>query len=132
MSIIPHRYDIVIYQGATYYDPFAIEAPDGTTYDLSTVGDGYTVGRLTIRDAPGGDAIVELTTDNGGVVIDHFTDADGKVWSGYVYMSAATTAALTEWGEGQHELEIADGTGPAAHVEKAYLGTAVLSSEVTT
>jgi hypothetical protein len=132
--MVPHQYDLTgddaIVQGSTFYRPFAIEAPDGTTYDLAAEGDGYTVGRLTIRDTYGGTAILELTTDNGGVVIDAFTDTSGD-WSGYWFASAATTAELTDWGDGVYDFEIADSDGPTARVERSFYGSAVLSPEVT-
>lgn len=132
MTMTPHRYDFAVYQGVTMYIPFAIEAPDGTTYDLSAVGDGYTEGRLTIRDQVGGTALVELTTDNGGIVIDAFTDADGIDWSGYWYLSAAAAASLVEWGEGQYQFEVADAPGDVGNVERPLYGTVHLDPEVTT
>lgn len=135
MSMVPHRYDMTgddaIVQGSTFYRPFAIESPAGVTYDLSAEGDGYTVGRLTIRDTYGGTAILELTTDNGGVVIDAFTDSSGD-WSGYWFASAESTAALEDWGDGVYDFEIATSSGPAARVEKPLYGMAVLSPEATT
>ncbi len=127
MSMTPHRYDFTVWKGSTLYIPFAIEAPDGTTYNLATVGGGYTVGRLTVRDTYGGTALLELTTGNGGVVVSAFTDASGT-WSGYWFASAAATAALTDWGDGVYDMEISDGS----NVEKSFFGTVTLSPETTT
>ena len=130
MSMEPHRYDLTIVQGATFYLPFAIEATDGSTYDLATVGDGYTIGRAHLRDdyaSNGGELLLTLTTDNGGVVIDAFTDADGYDWSGYLFASATATAALTPWGEGVWDLEISDGT----RVERPLHGVVTLEPEAT-
>jgi hypothetical protein len=126
-----HRFDWVIRQGATAYVPFALKL-NGVTLDLAEEGDGYTVGRLTVRDEYGGDEIVTLTTDNGGVVIDYFTD-DSGTHSGYWFASAATTRALTDWGDGQYEFVIydaADEEGPATHVEKPFNGSATLSPRI--
>lgn len=134
MTMEPHWYPLDIVQGATFYKPFAIEDPDGVTYDLATEGDGYTVGRLQIRDkaaSDGGVVILELTTDNGGVVIEAFTDGAGRDWSGYWFASAAATAALVPWGEGQYDFEIADSAGEAARKERPFFGDARLLPEVT-
>ena len=124
----PHRHDLTIIQGATFYFPFALDLTDGTVADPPNVGDGYTIGRATIRDEYGGDALVELTTDNGGVVIEHATDADGVTWSGYLFMSPEATAALTDWGDAVWDLEISDGT----RVYRVLSGIATLSPESTT
>jgi hypothetical protein len=124
-----HRFDLTIKQGSTLYVPFALKH-NGVTLDLAEEGDGYTVGRLTVRDEYGGDEIVTLTTDNGGVVLEAFTDTSGD-WSGYWYMSAASTSALTDWGDGVYTFEIADGDGAAAHVERPFEGICVLSPETT-
>jgi hypothetical protein len=125
-----HRYDLTIKQGSTLYHPFALKL-NGITLDLAEEGDGYTVGRLTVKDEYGGDEIVTLTTDNGGVVLEAFTDTSGD-WSGYWYMSAASTALLTDWGDGVYTFEIADGDGGAAHVERPFEGICTLSPETTT
>jgi hypothetical protein len=130
MSMEPHRFDLEVVQGATFYLPFAIEAPDGTTYDLATVGDGYTIGRAQVRDlyaGEGGELLLSMTTDNGGIVISAFTDTDGNDWSGYLFASATATAALVDWGEGVWDLEISDGT----RVERPFFGVATLRPEVT-
>lgn len=138
MTIVPHRYDITIVQGADFYLPFAIEAPNGTTYDLAEEGDGYTVGQAVVRDTYDGTVMLTFATagnpnypaPDGEMVLTAFTDASGS-WSGYLFASAAVTAALDQWGEGVHDVEIATSTGTAAHVERPFYGTAVLSPEVT-
>ena len=122
---LPERHDIVIDQGATFKYWFAVEV-DGVVQNLTTAG--YTVGRLTIRDTYGGTALVTLTTDNGGVVISYETSVDGLQNSGYWYMSPATTAALTDWGDGVFDFEISDGSD----VIRGLTGTAILNPEVTT
>lgn len=127
MAMEPHRYNFTIWQGSTLYIPFAIESPAGVTYDLAAEGDGYTIGRLTVRDTYGGTAQIELTNDNGGIVIDAFTDTSGD-WSGYWFMSADATAALEDWGDGVYDFEISDGL----RVEKPLYGIVTLSGEATT
>jgi hypothetical protein len=122
--MIPARYDIVIYQGATFYLPFAIEGPDGVTLDPTTVGDDYEIGRMVIISTDG-DVIDELSTDSSEIVLGAFTDTDGNNWSGYILIDAATTAAYEEWGEGRYDLEIDD----ELHVERVLMGVARLSPE---
>lgn len=89
---------------------------------------GYTIGRLTVRDEYGGTAQLELTTANGGVSLTYQADADGAFWSGYLYASATTTTALTEWGDGVYDFEISNGVD----VLRVMEGVAVLSPESTT
>ena len=122
---LPERYSLTIEQGATLKIWWALKYPDGTIADLGTAG--YTTGRLTVRPDYGEDAVLSLTTDNGGVVISYETDADGRQWSGYLYASATATAALTEWGEGIYDLEISNGTD----VIRVMQGPATLSPEAT-
>jgi hypothetical protein len=122
-----------IRQGATLYVPFAIEATDGTTYDLAEEGDGYTIGACQVRTesaSEGGELLLDLTTDNGGMVLTAFTDASGD-WSGYLYASAAATAALVPWGDGQFDLEIRTSAGDAARVEIPFAGDVSLVPNIT-
>lgn len=123
---LPERYALTIEQGASLKRWWACVYPDGTVADLATAG--YTIGRLTVRPAYDEDAVLNLTTDNGGVVIDYQADADGTFWSGYLYASASSTASLTEWGDGVFDLEISDG----ADVIRVMQGPATLSPESTT
>jgi hypothetical protein len=130
MTMQPQRYDLTIVQGTTFYLPFAIDAPDGTTYDLAAEGDGYTIGLAQVRTAPlseGGELLLDLTTANGGIVIAPFTDGNGLDWSGYLFATAATTAMLVPWGEAVWNLEISDGV----RVEHPLFGVAQLFPEVT-
>lgn len=130
MTMEPHEYNLKIVQGATFYHPFAIDLPDGSTMDLLTEGGGYTIGRLTIRDkypADGGEVILLLTNDNGGVVIGPFTDGNGVDWSGYWFASATQTAALIPFGEAVWDFEVSDGL----RVERPFYGIARLLPEVT-
>jgi hypothetical protein len=123
---LPERYNLTIYAGATLKRWYRLVYPAGTVVDLEAVG--YDTGRLTIRDTYGGDAIVELTTDNGGVSVVQEADATGTEWSGYINMSAASTAALEDWGDGVYDFEVDNGSD----VIRVMQGTAVLSPEATT
>lgn len=122
---LPERFDITIKQGSAWKIWFACIV-DGVVQNLTTLG--YTTARLTIKDVTGGMILVDLTTANGGVVISYETSTDGLQNSGYWYMSPAATAALTEWGEGQHDFDISNGSD----VIPCLTGTATLSPEMTT
>lgn len=127
---LPNRFDLVIRQGATLQVWFDVVFPDGSIADLPNVGDGYTIGRLQVRDKPrslGGTVLLDLNTDNGGVVLGLMTDADGVQHSGYLYATAAATEALEPWGEGVHDFEVSDG----ANVHRLLEGVATLSLEAT-
>lgn len=77
--------------------------------------------RMQIRARIGGELLLELTTDNGGLAI----TGHGTLTR---TLSAAQTAALT-WTEGVYDLEIeyADGT-----VQRYLQGAVTVSREVTT
>jgi hypothetical protein len=125
---LPQRYDLTIQQGASLKRWWALRYPDGTIVDLTA--EGYTIGRLQVRDAyagEGGELLLNLTTDNGGVVIDYQADADGTFWSGYLFASATATAALVDWGEGVFDFEISNGSD----VIRVMQGVATLSPEST-
>ena len=123
---LPERYKLTIRQGETLKRWFALRYPDGSIADLAA--EGYTTGRLFVRPDYGEDAVLELTTANGGVVIDYAPDAAGRSWSGYLYASATSTAVLTPWGEGVFDLEVSNGLD----VIRVMEGPAVLAQEATT
>lgn len=123
---LPARYDLTIQQGATLKRWFRLNYPDGTIVDLTAAG--YTAARLTVRDQYGGDAVLTLTTANGGISVVQEADANGAQWSGYLYASPATTAALTDWGDGIFDLEIDNGSDVIRVIE----GIATLSLETST
>lgn len=100
-----------IRQGRTNFFWWRMEESDSTVPDLLT--DGYTYGRLTIRDAyasEGGEVLLDLDTDNGGVVIDRQQDSDGQWQNGYYFITATDAAALTPWGEAVFDFYIQNGT----------------------
>lgn len=122
---LPQQYALTVLQGAAFKRWWACVYPDGTIANLGTAG--YTTGRLTVRPAYDEAAVLNLTTDNGGVVISYEADADGTFWSGYLYISATATAMLTEFGEGVYTFEISDGTDVIRIME----GPATLSPEAS-
>jgi hypothetical protein len=124
--MLPARYDLTIHQGATLQRWFKLQYPDGSIADLSS--EGFADGYLTVRDAYGGDALLVLTTDNGGIDLTYQADADGVYWSGYIYASAVATGALEDWGDGVYDFEITDGF----NVHRIMQGYAWLSPESTT
>lgn len=123
---LPARYDLTIHQGATLQRWFRLQYPDGTTANLATTG--FTTGKLTVRDVFGGETVLELTTANGGLSLTYEADADGVFWTGYIYASAAATAALEDWGDGVYTFEVTDGF----NVHRIMQGFAWLSPETTT
>lgn len=125
---LPERYDLTIEQGATLKRWFALTYDNGQIVDLAEAGDGYTIGRLTVRDEYLGEEILTLTTANDGIDLTYQADANGAYWTGFFYCSAATTAALEPWGDGVYDFEVSDGSD----VIRVMQGSAVLSPESTT
>ncbi len=125
---LPERFSLTINQGETLKRWFAVRLPNGTVANLPTQGSGYTIGRLYVRNAYGGDLLLALTTTNGGIVLGLMTDSQGQQWSGYIYAPASATAALTPWGNGVYDFEISDGSD----VIRVAQGDARLSREATT
>lgn len=126
--MLPNTHPLVIQQGATFKFWFALRLPDGSVANPTT--SGYTIARLQVRDkaaSDGGTVLLSLTTDNGGIALGALTDAEGRTWSGYLYASAAATAALVPWGDGVYDLELSDGSDVIRLME----GVAILSPEVS-
>ena len=125
---LPQRYTLTIHRGATLKRWFALRYPDGAIADPTTAGDGYTDGRLVVRDTYSGSELLNLTTENGGVTLGLLTDAEGRQWSGFLFASAAATATLVDWGDGVFTFEIGNGSD----VIRVAEGVAILSPETTT
>ena len=82
--IIPGVKDLTIIQGGTF-DIYWVLSIDGTVVDLT----GYTA-ELVVRQSVGdADAILTLSTENGGIII---TPEDGKI---QLYISSEDTRALS-------------------------------------
>ena len=123
---LPMNHTLTIEAGASLKRWFALKYPDGSVVNL--VAAGYDVARLTIRDTYGGNAVLSLTTDNGGISVVQEADANGTEWSGYLYASPAATTALEDFGDGVYTMEIDNGSD----VIRAFQGVCVLSPEATT
>ena len=118
---IPANIDMTIYQGQTLGKKFkwriGKSADDSVPVDLT----GCTA-RLQVRERVASDtALLELTTENGGLILG---GANGTIT---LHMSAAETAGI-EWRRGVYDLEIAfpDGT-----VIRRLQGRVTVSPEVT-
>ena len=122
----PARHDITIVAGDTFGLWFALDLPDGTVADPPNVGDGYTIGRLTVKDEYGGTDLLVCDTDNSRLTLGLTTDADGVEWSGYATAGPGATD-ITDWGEGAYDLKISDGV----HVHTVLFGTAKLQPAAT-
>ena len=125
--MIPQRYDLTIYQGSDLIRYFALRTTTGTVLNLATVGDGYTIGRMTIRESLGGTEVLPLTTTNGRIDLTYQADSNGTYWSGRIVVDAATTAGIEDFGDGIYDLEISDGL----HVFRILEGVARVSPEST-
>lgn len=116
--------DYTIEQGATWEQDVWWEDSNGNPIDLT----GYTA-RMQARAAAGDPGtLVDLTTENGGIVL---VPAEGKIT---LVMDADATAAL-DWPAGRHvasngiyQLELESPTG---FVTRLLKGTLTLDPEVT-
>lgn len=82
----------------------------------------YTKARMTIRDRVGGTALMELTSDDGDIVIN---DTTKKIT---VTISDEDTAAIT-WKRGVYDIEIESDDGSVIRLD---WGTVEVSREITT
>lgn len=105
MTIHPIKKDLSIYQGALFEEPFEYYEDDGETpIDLTGVAMRMQV-RATLESA---EPLLELTTENGGVVL---TDAaNGKF---KLYYSAEDTDALDAVEDAVYDLEVVPASGEA-------------------
>lgn len=122
---LPLRWDLVredaITQGADwvryidlYYDDEAL----GTEVLWEPAG---ATARMHIKADYGGAVALELTTENGRLRI-----GDGHTLT--LWLTAAATAGVADWGLGVYDLEIVDA---ASAVIRVYHGRVALSREVT-
>lgn len=110
---------IVIDQGATFTWPITYLEADKTPVDLS----GYTA-KMQIRETVGssGSAILDLTTENGGITI---TPATGVI---LVLVSGSTSGTLPAPFEGKYDLLLYSTSGL---IEKLIGGPAKIQPVVT-
>jgi hypothetical protein len=110
------EYDITIEQGSGFSLPLTYEAPEGSLVDFT----GSTA-RLHVRSKYSStDALIELTTENGGIELTE----DGEIT---LSMSAEDTAALS-FSRGVYDLEIVP---PAGEPYKIIKGNVFFAPEVT-
>lgn len=98
---------------------------------IDPTDEGYTSATLEVRDttlSEGGELLMQMTTDNGGVVLGEVNDGHGGTWSGYIYAPVSITKELEPWGEGVFDL-VAFHSGGA--VDTVARGPAVLIPTVT-
>ena len=110
------EFDITIEQGSGFSLPLAYEAPEGSLVDFT----GSTA-RMHVRNKYSSpDALIELTTENGGIEL----GADGSI---RLTLTAAATAALT-FSSGVYDLEIVPSAGEPYKIIK---GNVFLKRDVT-
>jgi hypothetical protein len=127
-------FPLIIKQGRTLQKPFRRRyrggANDGQVIDFTAHG----IARATLQVrtdglSAGGDLLLDLDTDNGGIVLGAYTDTRGELWSGYLSASATATADLTPWGEAQYDLVLQ--TADGLWVKTIFAGPALLIPTVT-
>lgn len=109
--------DLTIEQGATFTLELLCEDANGDAIDLT----GYSAAMDIKRSAAETSALLQLTTDNGRIII---TAATGSV---LLYLTATETAAL-DWSRGVYDLEL---TSAGGDVTRLAEGAVVVSANVT-
>ena len=117
--ITPTTIDLTIYQGATFHRTWKLtKESDGLPYNLTS----WTA-RMQVREKKTSlETLLDLTTENGGIIID-VTVEESKY---SIYISPAQTAALTN--KGVYDLELVDPQGEVIRIQE---GKVTLSKEVT-
>jgi hypothetical protein len=111
------QYDFAIEQGATTIKPFVWKSSDGTPVDLS----GYTA-RMQVRRSTSSEyVLLEASTDNGRIQLDHEA---GKLT---LVLSAGVTAAI-DWSRGRYDIEL---ESPDGGVTRLIYGEISISKEIT-
>jgi len=117
MTITPGRYDITLYQGATFATTLTWKDSSDSVKDLT----GYTA-RMQARHVV--DAVspfINLTTENGGITL------GGTQGTVSLLMSAAQTSAITHHA-GVYDLELMDADGVVCRLLQ---GNVLINREVT-
>ena len=115
---IPAKLKLKIIQGATFRKPLEWLAPDKTTpIDLTGC-----MARMQVRsEIESATVLLELTTENGGIVI------DGPAGKLTLHLSPPATAAIS-WESGVWDLEVVH---PNGDVTRLVQGSISVSPEVT-
>lgn len=96
MSLVPARYNLTVYQGATFYQRITFSV-DGAIQDVT----GYDVS-LEVKTRPDGTELITLDTDtHGGVSL------GGTAGTIDFFIPASTTETFT-WTTGFYELFVTD------------------------
>ncbi|MBI9090141.1 MAG: hypothetical protein JEZ12_13075 [Desulfobacterium sp.] len=116
----PQQIDLTIYQGSSFKKAWEmVEKGTEDPIDLT----GYKA-RMQVRGKLKDDAaILDLTTENGGITITVVTDKTTLA----LYVPATATAAITA-AKGVYDLELVDAAGD---VYRLMQGTVAISKEVT-
>jgi hypothetical protein len=125
----PRYVSLVLEQGRTLKQPWRDRDDTGAVIDYP--GAGYTSAVLEVRDkhiSEGGEVLLRLTTDDGGVVLGPYDDGTGELWSGYLYATASAMGELLPWGEAHYELVGVHGGGD---VDRLRYGVAILLPATT-
>ena len=110
---------LIIYQGATFQQQFALANPDQTPVDLT----GFRA-HMQARVAPNADIFLDLSTENGGIIL------GGTAGTLTLTMQADDTALLDEF-LGVWDLKlIFDGESPVV-VTRLMQGHLSVSPQIT-
>lgn len=113
----PIKYDLEIWQGKTFELPFFFKDSNDKIIKL----DGYT-GRMQLRSSLDATTVeIELTTDNGRIII------DAERGSVTLYLAAEDTASL-RIGSFKYDLELITASG---RVYGPFYGKVKVKGEVT-
>ena len=122
MSRAPIKWNLVIYQGATFRDTrcWKVGATEASAVPVDLTG---CTARAHVRaeiESPG--ALLTLTTKNGGIVLGREPGAID------LYLSDEETEQITGWDSGVWDLEIEFANGD---VRRLFYGSVAVSPEVT-
>ena len=121
MTTVPIQKNYIIYQGALFEEPFEWFQSDGVTPINMT---GWTA-RMQVRatiDAT--EKLIELTTENGGIIVSDAANGQFKL-----YIDAVATAALTPIKNAVYDLEIDPNDDSA--IIRLLEGNITIKGEVT-
>lgn len=120
----PVSIDLIVYKGSTFKASFVL-TQDGLPFDL----DGWSA-RMQIRETIDSATVVsELTTENGGITIDHVTATDGTTVSwGYTLLLSATATAAISVSSGVYDIELVNSAGEVGRIQG---GSVSFDPEVT-
>ena len=115
------RYDLTLVQGATFYLKFSYQNSSKVPISLS----GYTA-RLQVRtDHDASTASLELTTENGGIILNSPSIGD------IVLKLSNTATSAISFATGVYDLELIHSDGPDTIVDNILYGTVSVRRNVT-